>query len=88
MCERSQFNPDICRFCTRLYVSNKKISDYINNNLYVEINRFPVQPSERIVAAKKIYLSLHTNVVGSGEDPFGVNLGGLYYESISSAFLI
>ena len=88
MCERSQFNPDICRFCTRLYVSNKKISDYRNNNLYVEINRFPVQPSEGIVAAKKIYLSLHTNVVGSGEDPFGVNLGGLYYESISSAFLI
>ena len=88
MCERSQFNPDILRFCTRLYVSNKKISDYINNNLYVEINRFPVQPSEGIVAAKKIYLSLHTNVVGSGEDPFGVNLGGLYYESISSAFLI
>ena len=88
MCERSQFNPDICRFCTRLYVSNKKISDYINNNLYVEINRFPVQPSEGIVAAKKIYLSLHTNVVGSGEDPFGVNLGGLYYESTSSAFLI
>ena len=54
----------------------------------MEINRFPVQPSEGIVAAKKIYLSLHTNVVGSGEDPFGVNLGGLYYESISSAFLI
>ena len=88
MCEKSPFNPDICRFCTRLYVSKKKISDYINNNLYVEINRFPVQPSEGIVAAKKIYLSLHTNVVGSGEDPFGVNLGGLYYESISSAFLI
>ena len=54
----------------------------------MEINRFPVQSSEGIVAANKIYLSSRTNVVGSGEDPFGVNLGGLYYESISSAFLI
>ena len=88
MCETSQFNSDMCRFCTRPYVSNKKISDYINSNLYVEINRFPVQSSEGIVAANKIYLSSRTNVVGSGEDPFGVNLGGLYYESISSAFLI
>ena len=81
MCERSQFNPDMCRFCTKLYVSNKKISEYISNNLYVEINGFPVQLSEGIVAVKKVYLFSHTNVVGSREDPFGVNLGGFYYES-------
>ena len=86
MCERSQFNPDMCRFCTKLRVSKKKISDYINSNLYVEIHRFPMQLSEEMVAAEKIYLFSHTNVVGCREDPFGVNLGGLCYESISSHF--
>ena len=79
MCERSQFNPDICRYCTRLYVSNKKIRG--NKPFSSAIFR-------RDCCCKKIYLSSRTNVVGSGEDPFGVNLGGLYYESISSAFLI
>ena len=88
VCETSQFNSDMCRFFRKLYVSNKKISDYVNNNFYVEINRFQVQLSEGIVAAKKIYLFSHTNVVGNREDPFGVNLGGLHYESISSSFLL
>ena len=88
MCETSQFNSDMCRFFRKLYVSNKKISDYVNNNFYVEINRFQVQLSEGIVAAKKIYLFSHTNVVGNREDPFGVNLGGLHYEFISSSFLL
>ena len=54
----------------------------------MEINRSPLQLSEGIVAAKKIYLFSHTNVVGSREDPFGVNLRGLYYESINSTFLL
>ena len=41
-----------------------------------------MQLSEEMVAEKKIYLFSHTNVVGCREDPFGVNLGGLCYESI------
>ena len=45
-----------------------------------------MQLSEEMVAEKKIYLFSHTNVVGCREDPFGVNLGGLCYESISSHF--
>ena len=78
----------MCRSCTKLYVSNEKISDYINNNLYVEIDHFPIQISHRIIAAKKIYLFPHVNVISSREDPFGLNLGGFYYESVTSPFLL
>ena len=88
LCERSQFNPDMCRLCTKLNVSNKKVSDYINENSYMEIDYFPTQLAEGIVSAKKIYLFAHTNLTPCREDPFAVNLGGLYYESISSSFLL
>ena len=88
LCERSQFNPDMCRFATKEYVSNKKKSGHINENLYVEINRFPLQLLEGIVYARKIYSFSHTNVMSSREDLFGINLGGVYYESISSPFLL
>ena len=91
LCERPQFCVDVCRSCTKLYVSNKRISDHINDNLYVEISHFPIQISEGVVPAKKIYLFAHTNIVSSvssGEDPFGLNLDGFYYKSVTSPFLL
>ena len=87
LCDRSQFSVDISRSCTRLYVPNKKISDYINNNFFVEIDHFPVQISHEIIAEKKNYLFAHTNLISSRGDPFGLNLGGFYYESVTSPFL-
>ena len=43
MCKRSQFYVDMCRSCmntcrncVKLYVLNKRVSDYIAKNLYVE----------------------------------------------------
>ena len=30
----------------------------------------------------------HTNLISSREDPFGLNLGGVYYESVTSPFFI
>lgn len=87
-CERPQFCVDMCRSCTKFYVSNKRISDHINDNLDVEINHFPIQISEGIVLAMKIYLFAHTNIVSSREDPFGLNLGGFYYKSVTSSFLL
>ena len=87
LCDRSQFSVDISRSCTRLYVPNKKISDYINNNFFVEIDHFPVQISHEIIAEKKKYLFAHTNLISSRGDPFGLNFGGFYYESVTSPFL-
>ena len=62
LCDRSQFSVDISRSCTRLYVPNKKISDYINNNFFVEIDHFPIQISHEIIAEKK-NICLHIQIL-------------------------
>ena len=42
----------------------------------------------RIVCANKIYIFAHTNAYSRKNDPFGRNLGSLYYESVNSPFLL
>ena len=90
LCERSQYCIDMCNFCTKSYVSNKKISDHINKTLFVPIEEFHPSIREGIVLAEKIYIFAHTNVFIDKDDPFGrsANFGSLYYESISSPFLL
>ena len=87
MCERSQYYIDMCNFCTKSYVLNKKISDHISKTLFVPIEEFHPSIRERIVLAEKIYMFAHTVFVDK-DDPFGrsANFGSLYYESISSPF--
>ena len=89
-CERSQYCTDMCNFCTKSYVSNKKISDHINKTLFVPTEEFHTSIREGIVLAEKIYIFAHTNVFIDMDDPFGrsANFGSLYYESISSPFLL
>ena len=53
---------DISRSCTRLYVPNKKIPDYINNNFFVEIDHFPIPISHEIIDEKKI-ICLHIQIL-------------------------
>ena len=87
MCERSQYYIDMCNFCTKSYVLNKKISDHISKTLFVPIEEFHPSIRERIVLAEKIYMFAHTVFIDK-DDPFGrsANFGSLYYESISSPF--
>ena len=90
LCERFQYCIDMCVFCTKLYVSNKKISDHINKKLYVLIEQFHPSLREGIIIAEKIYLFAHTNVFIDKDDPFGrsKNFETLYYENIRSPFLL
>ena len=64
LCERSQFVTIMCKYCTKLYIKNKNISDYINNELYIQIKDFPIEISQGIIAAKRINLFAHTNIHG------------------------
>ena len=45
---------------------------------------------EGIVLAEKIYIFAHTNIFIEKDDPFGrsANFGSLFYETISSPFLL
>ena len=38
MCVRKQCVTDMCKYCTKLYIKNEKISDHIYYELYVKIN--------------------------------------------------
>ena len=59
LCERSQYCIGMCNFCTKSYVSNKKISDHINKTLFVPIEEFHTSIRKEIVLAEKfIYLHM------------------------------
>ena len=45
LCERSQHCIDICNFCAKSYVLNKKLSNHVNKTLLVPIEEF--HPSKR-----------------------------------------
>ena len=85
LCERSQYMANMCRYCTKFYIKNKKISDHINDKLFVEINQFPIRLSSGVVVARRINLFVHANIAAIN-DLFGLNFGSLYCESISSPF--
>ena len=100
LCERSQYMTNMCRYCTKLYIKNKKISDQVNNNLFVHINEFPTQLKEGIWVTQKKNLFVHSNIAAKNDlfwlkfditfknDLFGLNFGSLYHESINSHFLL
>ena len=78
----------MCLYCTKSYISNKKISDHINKNLCVPIEQFQASIREGIVIAEKNFIFAHKNIFIEKDDLFGRNFGSLYYESISSLFLL
>lgn len=53
----------------------------------MQIDEFPIQVSQVIVATRRINLFAHTNIYLRKNDRFGVNFGSLYYESINSPFM-
>ena len=88
------------KYCTKLYIKNKKISDHINNNLFIHMNEFPTQLKEGIWLTQKINLFIHSNIAAKNDlfglkfditlknDLFELNFGSLYHESINSPFLL
>ena len=88
LCGRSKYVKDICLDYTKLYTQNKKISNFINDELCLNISEFPYEITRGIVFANKIHLFPHTNTYCRKNDPFGTNLSSLYYESINSPSLL
>ena len=78
LCERSE---SMCRYCSKLYIKNKKISDHINNNLFVPICDFPRQFKRGFTLTYKIPLHVHTNIVMKNDRLY---FKILYHKSIDS----
>lgn len=84
LCERFNSLDSMCKYCTKCSVEIKKISWYINDNLFVHISDIPHQLKHGFSLFDKVPLFVHTNVMKSEK----CNLGGVYYDKISSPFLL
>ena len=91
LCERCQHSSWMCNRCTMMYIKHRGISDYINENLYIQLNEnIPSQLCQGIVLAENMPLFVHTNVSRKrqGTLDWNYNFGTLLYESINSPFLL
>ena len=90
-CMRSEYCLNMCLLCTRIYVPEKKISSHTNKHLYVSLNQFHPSIRDGIVSANKIFFFAHNNASIKKDDlreRAKRNIGVLYYECISSHFLL
>ena len=77
----------MCLDCTKLYIQNKRTSNFITDELCLNISEFPYVTRE-IVSANKIFLFADTNAYRRKNDLFETSLSSLYYESFNSPFLL
>ena len=77
----------ICVNTVQSCIFNIQISDHVNEKLFASIYQLPVQLRKGMVITEKVYLFAHTNVFIKNH-LFRSNFGSLYYESISSPFLL
>ena len=85
MCKRSESCDNLCIYCTKLYISDKKKSNYINKKLYADIDKLFPLLREGIPVAKKIQIFAHANIFVKKN---GTNFGEFYYESATSPFTL
>ena len=90
MSRRSQYEKDMCRFCTKAYIKHFPISAYIKDNLSVQINDFiPIQLKFGIIVGDELNLFVHSIVSDRHKlfDKNNCNCGTLFYESINYPLL-
>ena len=78
-------------YCSSIFLSCPRVcsTDYVNDKLYVSIALFPQLVQEDIVLMEKVYFFVHFHGAFNVKRKQIVNnFGVLYYESISSPFLL
>ena len=89
----------MCVCCTKLCITNKKISDHIKNNLFVHRNDFPNQLRQGFISTQKVPLFVHTYIDLKNDRPLFAhtnnamkngrsNFEGICYESKNSSFML
>ena len=89
-CLRSQYKSNMCLFCTKIYLRNKKVSRLIETKLTVDVlNYFPVQISHGTITDGHVNLFVHSSV-NDRQKLFdkNSNFGTLSFEVINFPFLL
>ena len=89
-CFRSQFNPDICQFYTKLRIKDRKIVTAINKKSILDVRKyFPSDLYYRTTYNRDVFLFVHIQFGPDRQTSYSKNnYGMLYYEVVSSPFLI
>ena len=90
LCVRSQYESNMCLFCTKIYLRNKKLSRLIEKKLTVDVlKHFPSQLSYGIISGGCVNLFVHSSVIDR-QKVFdeSANFGTLFYEVINSPFIL
>ena len=67
-CVRGQNMRQICVYTALNYIiKNTKITDHINNNLFVHMNEFSNQLKKGIWVTQKINLFVHSNIAAEND---------------------
>ena len=85
-----KYESNMCLFCTKLYLKNKKIYNFIKSKLTINVlDYFPVQLTYGVISDGLVNLFAHSSVCDRqqlyGEN---TNFGTLYYEVVSSPFIL
>ena len=89
-CYRSQFDPNICHFCTKLQIKDKKINTFITKKLNIDSRSlFPVDIFYTATRNRDVPFFAHVNFGPDKQRPYSKhNYGAFHYEVINSPFMI
>ena len=89
-CCRSQFNPDICQFCAKLRIKDRKVVNFINKRLVLDVRKlFPPDLYYTTACNSDVSLFVHVQFGPDRQRSYSKNnYRALYYEVTSSPFLI
>ena len=89
-CCRSQYDPNICQFCTKLGIKDRKVNIYIKNKLEIDVKKlFPAEIYYTTTYNEDVSLFVHVQFRPNWQRPYSKNnFGTLYCEVVSSPFLL
>ena len=90
LCCRSLYASNMCLFCTKIYLKNKRLSASVRKNLTVNVlDFFPVHLSYGIISGGHLHLFVHSSIVDRQKHlAYNPNFGTLFYEVINSPFML
>ena len=89
-CCISQYDRDICQFCTKLQIKDRKVHRFISKKLFIDTRKlFPDDIFLTVTYNSEILLFVHVNFGPDRKRPYSEHtFSSLHYEVISSAFMI
>ena len=89
-CCKAQYNPDICQFCTKLQIKDRKIDNIINKKLTIDCRKyFPAPIFHTVTYNSEIQLFVHVRFGPDRQRPYSKhNYCVLYYEMISPFIIL